>query len=213
MTWRAALVVVMLSAAAARAAPHELGDADHRRLGRGETVVHERAVAGYPWPEMTAYRHSRASPVAFMAVYADFGAHAQYLPGVVTSRVLGREGPGAARVFYEHAVTGPNEVYTMIVKVTREGDAWQARSTLVTARYARRLENAVRVEPRGGGSLLIYSTLVDPGTLGATFGTPATVAAQLSRSVEALAARGERLAVSEPGRLATLVDQLEALTR
>ena len=213
MTWRAALVVVMLAAAAAGAAPRDLGGTDQRRLERGETVLHERAVADYPWPELTAYRHSSASPVAIMAVYADFGAHAQYLPGVVTSRVLGREGPGAARVFYEHEVTGANEVHTMIVKVTRDGDTWQARSTLVTARYARRLENTLRVEPRGPGSLLIYSTLVDPGTLGATFGTPATVGTQLSRSVQALRARAERLAVAEPGRLATLVDQLEALTR
>ena len=214
MTWGAALVVAMLSAATAGAvAPEQLGAADQRRLERGETVVRERAVAGYPWPEVVVYRRSSAPPVAIMAVYADFGAHAQYLPGIVTSRMLGPEGPGASRVFYEHEVTGPNEVYTVVVRVTREGEGWHARWTLVTARYARRLEGGLRVVPRGEGSVLIYSSLVDPGTLGATFGTPATVAKQLVGSAEALAIRAERLVTAEPARLAALVDALDALAR
>jgi hypothetical protein len=212
MTWRAALAVVALSAAAAGAASlPALDAADQRRLDRGETVLHERRVADYPWPEIVALRRSSASPTAVMAVYVDFGAQSTYIPGLVTSRVLGREAPNVFRVFYEYEVAGPNERYTVVVTVTRDGDGWQARWTLVSARYARRLEGALLVVPRGEGSLLIYSSLVDPGTLGVAFGTPATVATRLTETTEALTARAERLAKAEPGRLAALIEGLNAL--
>jgi hypothetical protein len=122
--------------------------------------------------------------------------------------VLGRDAPNAARVFYEYEVTGPNEQHTVVTTVTRDGEEWQARSTLVRARYARRLEGALRVVPRGEGSLLINSSLADPGTLGVGLGTPATVATRLTQTTDALTARTERLTTREPERLAALIDAL-----
>jgi hypothetical protein len=212
MTWRAALAVVALFAAPAGAASlPALTAADWRRVDRGETVVHERTVAGYPWPEIVAYRRSAASPTAIMAVYADFAAQSSWVPDLVTSRVLGREAPNAFRVFYEYEVAGPNERYTVIVTVAREGDGWQARWTLISARYARKLAGALLVVQRGEGSLLVYSSRVDPGALGVAFGTSATMATSLVQTTEALTVRVERLAATEPGRLAALVDALEAL--
>jgi hypothetical protein len=209
MTWRAALVGVALFAAAASAASAPtLTAEDARRVDRGETVVHERPVAGFPWPEVITYRRSAASPTVVMAVYADFGAQSSWVPDLVKSRVLGREAPNAVRVFYEYEVAGPNERYTVIVTVTRGGDAWQARWTLVTARYARKLEGALLVLPRGEGSLLVYSSRVDPGTLGAAFGTPASVATRLVQTTEALTVRAERL---DAAGLTPLVDALNAL--
>jgi hypothetical protein len=146
-----------------------------------------------------------------MAVYADFGGQSSWVPELVASRVLAREAPNAFRVFYEYEVAGPNERYTVIVTVARERDGWQARWTLVSARYARKLEGALLVVPRGEGSLLTYSSRVDPGTLGVAFGTPASVATRLVQTTEALAARAERLATTEPERLASLVAALNAL--
>jgi hypothetical protein len=43
------------------------------------------------------------------------------------------------------------------------------------------------------------------------FGTPASVATRLVQTTEALAARAERLATTEPERLASLVAALNAL--
>jgi hypothetical protein len=188
-----------------------LGDDDVRRLDRGATVVQQRAVEGHPWPEVVTYRRSSAPPAAVMAVYADFAAHASWVPELVTSRVLAREAPNVFRVFYESAVTGPNERYTVLVTVTRQDDEWTARWMLVSARYARRLEGALRVRPRGDGCVLVYSTVVDPGTLGVAFGTPATVAARIAGTTDALAARTERLARSDPRALAVLVAALTGL--
>jgi hypothetical protein len=103
MTGRAALAAVALSAAVAGAATlPSLSDADARRVDRGETVVHQRPVEGFPWPEVVTYRRSTASPTAVMAVYADFAAQSSWVPELVTSRVLAREAPNAFRVFYEY---------------------------------------------------------------------------------------------------------------
>lgn len=210
----AALTVVMLWTATASAAGlPALAPDDWRRVDRGETVLHERTVPGYPWPEVVAYRRPTAPPAAVMAVWADFGAQVEWVPALVESRVLARETANAVRVFYEYEVAGPNERYTVVVRVMRDGDAWHARWTLVTARYARRLEGALLVLPRGEGSLLVYSSRVDPGTLGATFGSPASVARSLAGTADALAARTERLAATEPARLTRLVDGLAALAR
>ena len=173
-------------------------------------MTRERAVTGWPWPEVIAYRRSVAAPIAIMAVYADFASQSSYIPGLVTSRVIGHDAPNVARVFYEYEVTGPNEQYTVLTTVTRDGDEWQVRWTLVRARYARRLEGSLRVIPRGEGTLLIYSSLVDPGPLGVGLGTPATVATRLTQTTEALTARTERLATTDPERLAALVDALRS---
>jgi hypothetical protein len=100
---------------------------------------------------------------------------------------------------------------TVVTTLTRERDAWVAQWTLVSARYARRIEGSLRVAPRAGGSLVTYTQVVDPGALGATFGSPATLAAKVVATVEALTARTERLAVSEPQQLASLVATLTAL--
>ena len=212
MAWRAALVVAVLSAAMASAAPlPTLDPADARRIEAGETVAHERPVASYSWPEVLIYRRSTASPTALMAVYADFEAQSSWVPDVVTSRVVGRDAPNVARVLYEYAVAGPNERYTLTMTVSREGDGWQAGWALVSARYTRRLEGSIRVIPRGEGSLVIYTTLVDPGALGATFGTPASLAIHIARTAEALTKRTEHFVSAEPARLAALVEALNAM--
>lgn len=213
MTWRAALAVVALSAAAAgAAAPPSLSDEDLRRVDHGATVVQRRAVDGYPWPEVITYRRSAAAPVAIMAVYADFAAQSSWVPELVESRVLAREAANVFRVFYEYEVAGPNERYTVVVRLARDGDTWHARWTFVTARYARRLEGSLRALPRGEGSLLVYASLVDPGTLGVTLGTPDSVARRIAGTTEALATRTERLLAGDPRRLAALVEQLTAAT-
>ena len=212
MTWRAALAAVALSAAAACAATQPgLSEDDARRVDRGETVVHQRMVEGFPWPEIVTFRRCAAPPAAVMAVFADFAAQSSWVPELVESRVVTRESANVFRVFYEYEVTGPNEKYTVITTVTRDRDGWQARWRLVNARYARRLRGALRVVPRGDGSLVMYTSAVDPGTLGFAFGTPATVEAKLVATTDALVARTERFAASAPRRLAGLVDELTAL--
>jgi hypothetical protein len=212
MSWRAALAAVVLWATVVCAAtPTPLGDDDARRIDQGETVVHQRDVDGFAWPEVVVYRRSSAAPVALMALFADFAGQASWVPAVVESRVVGRESSNAFRVFYEYEVIGPNERYTVIITLTRERDVWVAQWTLVSARYARRIEGSLRIAPRAGGSLVTYTQVVDPGTLGATFGSPATLAAKVVATAEALTARTERLAASEPQQLATLVATLTAL--
>lgn len=175
--------------------------------------MHERAVSGWAWPEATAYRRSTAPPVAIVAVYTDFESQASYIPGIVASRVVAREAPNVAQVFFEYDVPGPNEQYTVIKTVTRDGEEWQVQWKLVRARYARRLQGTLRVVPRGAGSLLVDANLVDPGMLAVGFGSPATVATGLRKTVEALTARTERMATTDPTRLAALVEAVNAAVR
>ena len=212
MSWRAALAAVAFSATAACAATSpSLTDDDVRRLDRGETIVQRRTAEGFPWPEIVTYRRSAATPAAVMAVWVDFAAQSSWVPELVTSRVVARESTNVFRVFYEYEVTGPNEKYTVLTTVVRERDGWQARWRLVSARYARRLRGSLRVVPRGEGSLVIYTTAVDPGMLGIAFGTPETVATKLAATTEALARRAEHLAGNDPQRMADLVDALTAI--
>ena len=213
MSWRATLAAVVVSATAACAAgtSPSLSDDETRRVDRGETVVLQRGAEGFAWPEIVTYRRTTASPAAIMAVYADFAAQSSWVPDLVESRVVTRESGNVFRVFYEYEVPGPNEKYTVLVTVTRDREGWQARWRLVSARYARYLRGSLRVIPRGDGSLVVYTSAVDPGTIGATFGSPKTVATKLVATTEALVARAERFTTADPQRLTSLVEALRAI--
>ncbi|MBI2217016.1 MAG: SRPBCC family protein [Candidatus Rokubacteria bacterium] len=209
-----ALVAVMATGAGASSADTDaMLDADVRhRVERGETVIERRAVPGFPWPEIIAYRRTAATPAEVMALYADVARQREWVPDLVVSRVLRREAPDVFRVFYEYEIAGPNERYTVTLTVTRESGGWVARWALLTARYARRLEGALRVTPLGDGALIAYTSRVDPGSLGATFGTPESVARNLARTTDALASRVEALRRTAPDRLRMLVEHLRAMT-
>jgi Polyketide cyclase / dehydrase and lipid transport len=181
------------------------------RLRGGALVVRTEHVPDFRWPEVTVYRRIAATPAQVMAVWADFGSQATYMPGLVASRIVKREGPSAFHVFYEYEVTGPNERYTVAVTVARAGQGFQASWDLLVARYARRLSGGLLVDPFDGGALVAYTSRVDPGTLGATFGSPESVSRRLQATVEALAARVERLAAEQATRLADLVSGLASI--
>ncbi len=193
----------------ARAGP--LSASELERLQSGVRVVKTQPVPDFPWPEVTVYRRIAAEPAQVMAVYVDFGSQATYMPGLVASHVVKRERPDAFHVFYEYEVTGPNERYTVAVTVTRAARGFQASWDLLMARYASRLSGRLLVEPLDGGTLAAYTSRVDPGTLGATFGTPESVSGRLEATVEALAARVERLTAEQPAHLADLVGGLASI--
>jgi hypothetical protein len=139
-------------------------------------------------------------------VYADFARQAEWVPELVRSHVVAREAPNAFRVSYEYEVTGPNERYTVLVTLGRAGAAYEARWRLIEARYARRLAGELVVTPQGSGALVAYTSRVDPGPLGVTFGTPESVARRLAATAEALATRVERIKAEDPAALARLVE-------
>ena len=153
-------------------------------------------------------RKVAAAPVTVMAVYADFDGQARYMPDMVVSRIVGRDGPAAFRVFYETEVPGPNEEYTLAITVHHVGDAYEARWSLISARYSRKLAGEVRVTPYDGGTLVAFTSRVDPGRLGATIGNPDTVARRVRATVEALAAQVQKLATENPDRLRELTQTL-----
>jgi hypothetical protein len=185
-----------------------LTDAERERIERGELVVRTRAVEGFPWPEVTVYARVAAAPAEVMAVYADFDAQATFLPEMVQSRIVERDGPTAWRVFYEYEVAGPNERYTVAVRLGRVAGGYQATWNLITARYARRLGGEMRVVENGDGSLVRYVSRVDPGTLGVTLGSPESVERRLRVTVQALARHVERLRTERPDALTALVRTL-----
>jgi hypothetical protein len=199
----------VLAAAPPSVASELEGDA-RRRVERGETVVERRAVEAFPWPEVIAWRRVTAPPVAVLAVYADFDGQARYIPEMVASRIVGRDGATTFRVFYEYEVPGPNEQYTVAVSLHRAAEVFEARWSLMKARYARRLAGELRTLPHEGGALVRFATRVDPGTLGAALGDPDSVARRLRATVEAIAARVQQLAEHDPDRLRHLVLALSA---
>lgn len=194
--------------AAGPGAGDDPGVAERQRLERGESVRAARTVAGWPWPELVLWRVLAAAPDEVMAVYADFGAHAEWAPRVLQSRVGAAAASGALRVAYEYDTIGPNERYIVEVRVRRDSAAWEAAWELVKARYARRLSGRLRTEPHPGGTLVTYVTRVDPGALG----SPASTAERLEATLDALARRVARLR-ADSSALAPLLERLGALTR
>jgi hypothetical protein len=186
-----------------------LTDAERERLDRGDLVVRARAIVAFPWPEVTVYARVGATAAEVMAVYADFDAHVTFLPEMVQSRIVGHEGPTVWRVFYEYEVAGPNERYTVTARLRRVTGGYETAWDLVTARYARRLSGEMRVVESGRGSLMRYVSRVDPGTLGATLGSPESVERRLRATVRALTRHVEQLRAERPDRLAGLVQTLQ----
>ncbi len=122
-----------------------------------------------------------------------------------------RLGPNRFHVYYEYEVPGPNERYTVEVTVARTDAALRATWELIEARYARRLSGEVRAEPLGTETLVVYTNRVDPGRLGVLLGSPASVSRRLQATVQALAARVERLKSEEPEALSGLVRKLRLI--
>ena len=206
----AALVLVSAELAPARAG-ERLIESERQRLERGELIVKTREREGYPWPEVTVYGQIAASAAEVMAVYADFEGQAEYLPGLVESRIVKRLSPNLFHVSYEYEVTGPNERYTVLAEVSRSPGGFRATWELVSARYARRLSGQVRVEAFGSGARVEYTNRVDRGFLGARLGSPDTTVRQLRETVQALGARVERLRVEQPDRLGELTRALQSM--
>lgn len=182
-----------------------------QRLGQGEPIVKTRQVDGYPWPHVTVYRRVAASPEEVMAVYADFDNQAGYLPRLVESRVVERVSRNSFRVSYEYEVAGPNERYTVLAVVSRSPGGFRVTWDLVSARYARRLNGQVRVEAQGGGAVIEYSNVVDPGFFGVRLGSPETTTSQLRETVQALATHIERFRVEQQEKLRELTLTLKSM--
>ena len=189
-----------------------LNDTDRRRLERGEVVVKTQALADYPWPEVSAYKKAGATPDEVMAIYVDFEGQATYLPRMTTSRILKQLNSHSWHVFYEYK-TPLTERYTLQVTVGRAGDGYRASWDLIAARHTRRLSGEMRVEPFGAEALITYTNRVDPGLLGRLFGSPETAAERLEETVQALAARVERLRAVEPSTLRQLVNAWKAMLK
>ncbi|MGH7357919.1 MAG: SRPBCC family protein [Candidatus Rokuibacteriota bacterium] len=192
---------------------HALTGTERERLDRGDLVVRARAVEGFPWPEVTVYAWVGATPDEVMAVYADFDAHVTFLPEMVQSRIVGHDGPTDWRVFYEYEVAGPNERYTVTARLRRVTGGYETAWDLVTARYARRLSGEMRVLESDRGSLVRYVSRVDPGTLGATLGSPESVERRLRATVRALTRHVEQLRAERTDQLAGLVQKLRLAVR
>jgi hypothetical protein len=204
----ALLVFIQLSPAWGN---EELTAAEKRQLGHGELIVRTRQVEGYPWPQVTVYRRVAASPEEVMAVYADFDNQAGYLPRLVESRIVERVSRNSFRVSYEYEVTGPNERYTVLAVVSRAPGGYRVTWDLVTARYARRLNGQVKVEAQGGGAVIEYSNVVDPGFFGVRLGSPETTVSQLRETVQALTAHVERFRVEQQEKLRALTLTLKSM--
>jgi hypothetical protein len=206
-----AAVVLVLAHLASADSGAGLTASERGRLERGEPVFRTREVEGYPWPQVTVYRRVAASPEEVAAVYADFESQAGYLPNLVESRVVRRLARNAFHVFYEYEVTGPNERYTVAVRVLRVPGGFRVTWDLVSARYARRLRGQMRVEAFDSGALVEYTNLVDPGFFGVRLGSSETTARQLGETAQALATHVERLRVEEPEKLRALTRALSAV--
>jgi hypothetical protein len=201
--------LVVALAVAACLADVAMTRGDERGPDGGVTLT-RTPIDGLPWPELTARRYVRARPAEVMAVYMDLERQSVWVPGLVTSRIAARPAPHVLHVTYEYEVLGPNERYTVELSLRSSRTVLEARWHLLDARYARRLSGAIRVEPAGEATLVTYTSRVDPGPVGATLGSPESVARSLGATLNALAHRVDHLTTHAPEEVARLIATLRA---
>jgi hypothetical protein len=161
--------------------------AERERIDRGELVVRTRP-----------------------ALYADFDVQSTFMPEMAQSRVVHREGSATWRVFYEYEAPGLNERQTVTVRIGAVPGGYRATWDLVTARYARRLNGEMLAIADGDGTVVQWTSRVDPGMLGATLGSPTSVERRLRATVAAFVRHVEELRAKRPDELASLVTALLA---
>jgi len=153
----------------------------------------------------------RATADDVMAVYVDFDSQSRYVPNLLQCRIARRLAANRFEVFYEYRAPMLNERYTADVTIARTATGYRMTSGLIQARYTRRLDGDLRVEALGPESLVVYTNRIDPGRLGATFSSPATVADRMVASMRANAAEVERMRSEDPEALSRLVRQLSQM--
>lgn len=165
-----AIAVIVAAGSAYRQVP--LTEGEIAVLDAGRQIVREERVSNSAWPRVTILQFIPASPLDAAAVFADYGRHATYLPGLKRATVSARPAPTVAEVDYLLNVPlFPDEAYTVRDSASRsdDGRSYLVEWQMVRARSTKAIVGSARFEPYRNartavdGTLLTYDNLVIPG--------------------------------------------------
>lgn len=204
--------------AGARQSAENLTPSERATIDSGRQVVREEAVRESAWPRVTVRQFIDARPDEATAVFADYGRHASYFPGLRKSVVSRRISARVTEVDYVLEVPlYPDEDYTVrdSLSTLRDGSGYRVDWVKVRARSTREIVGSAVFEPyrnaRTGreGTLVTYVNLVTPGQyLAGPFKRRALK--QVRETVVALAREVERERATEPALLAAQLAALAA---
>ncbi len=150
----------------------ELSAAQRDSLDRGDLVILSEQRPTSPWPAVTVYVFSDATPDEAAAVFTDYEDHVNYVPAATKSRISRVIDRSTMEVDYTIAVPLlPDENYTVRDRISRAGaDAWRVDWMLVRASSTRATVGHAIFSPyvnrrtKRTGTLLEYHNFVTPGS-------------------------------------------------
>ncbi|MFV0336853.1 MAG: hypothetical protein ACK5LK_01220 [Chthoniobacterales bacterium] len=141
---------------------------------KGKFVTHSEDVQGHPWPIISVFGWTDASTEEIFAVFYDYNSAKTFVPNIIKSQITKKHSP--TKVEIDYCIDVPilaDENYTSIntLHPKQQNGRIQVTWSLVRADNLKKAEGLFTAVPwKNGakdGSLILYSNLTDPGSVGA----------------------------------------------
>lgn len=156
-------LLIMLIASSANAFRLPLTPQEIERLKKGEELERVEELKDEVFPKVTLINVIPHSPKANMDVFSDFENHRKFIPGLVKSKVVRKEG-NATDVAFEMDLPAPisNSEYTTRNFVENEGNNYYLTWELVKSKQVKRTSGMVIFEEFEGKTLFTYISHITP---------------------------------------------------
>jgi hypothetical protein len=190
--------------------PPELNYTELAKLTNKELIVHSRAIPKRPWPEITIFAVIDVLPVEAAAVFSNYQDQKKYIPDLLKSYPVRRIAENEIIVDFEMRFPWPlsNSRYsTRNVFKTLENGGYLISWYMVESDSLIDTRGAVQFIPYGTKTLLIYKSLIYPGSkLAPIFSS--RVKASMSKMVQAIVTYTEKIKKQNPEETQRLINSL-----
>jgi hypothetical protein len=156
---------------AMRPSPTDLTASQREAVDRGEVVLLAEQRPTSPWPAVTIYVFTDASPEAAAAVFMDYESHTTFIPSLTHAKISKVIDRATVEVDYSVRVpVFPDEDYTVRNHLTHPGTDYRFDWTLVRASSTKATVGYAVFRPwvnqrtNQAGTLLEYYNFVTPGS-------------------------------------------------
>ncbi len=183
-----------ISTAPAKGLLDGLSAEQKKEIDDGQLVVVSRDSPGGVWPELTVYTRVDAPVSAVKAVFLDYNNAQNYIPNLVSAKVIGEPEPNVKDIEYTSRMPLlGNSTYTVRNWYDFSGDSVTVRWKLLQSPNAEISDGSMRVEPFGSGSILRYTNYVKPKSSLAVVARGAALS-EVKKTVTAIKDESERRA-------------------
>jgi len=132
-------------------------------LKQGQMVVTSETVPGGPWPRLKVYTLVNASVPVIRGVFMDYGNAQNYIPNLVSAKVVANPSPNIFDVCYtSHMPVIGDSVSTVHNVYSTKGTTLTVDWNLISSQAASVSTGQLKVEPYGNVSIMRYTNYVVP---------------------------------------------------